>query len=628
MSKYLFLFTVGPVQSFIAQARKTQDLYAGSQILTELVKAGIEEVGRENIIFPYAYLKKKDDEKWKDFNQENDEKWKSTKSLPNRFLAVVEKDESKLKTLGEQVETAVRAEFTRLSSQILKEKVKNRGDNFDNLFFNQIERHLDIHWVFSPLDEDNYQQSYKATEALLGSVKNVRPFEQFETPESLGEAGRKCSLDGENNALFFGKGTSNRFFSKKWNSFAEELTGSNVIVQTNEGLSGVSFIKRFFNVRGTRKGFDSTTEIAMLKSLEELNENKTLSRFKDVFDKDKIIEICEEEGTIKMNGKEWETSFNEQFYYEENLNEKYIPCKAQLNIAKKRHRNLQKVFKENNVKFDKYYALIMFDGDKIGEKLSKATSPKQHEYFSKSLALFASKAREILQDKGQTVYTGGDDFLGFVNLHYLFEVMNDLRNQFKTLVSDEAQKILKIDEEFTFSAGIVIAHYKTPLAEVLKTVRKVEKKAKNDGGRNAFCITAMKHSGEIQEAVLKWGDDNKNWIVIKKITEYLQSKDDKAASLFSGKFIQNLTVELYQLGGVKAEADLEGYNDAIKCEIKRLVKRSAHSSTSAKQIEDLQNQVIHLWESYELDSMGDKVKRIKNFIHALQIADFLSCKTN
>lgn len=32
-SSYLFLFTIGPVQSFIAQARKTRDLYAGSKIL-------------------------------------------------------------------------------------------------------------------------------------------------------------------------------------------------------------------------------------------------------------------------------------------------------------------------------------------------------------------------------------------------------------------------------------------------------------------------------------------------------------------------------------------------------------------------------------------------------------------
>ncbi len=34
MNNHLFLFTLGPVQSFIAQARKTQDLYAGSETLS------------------------------------------------------------------------------------------------------------------------------------------------------------------------------------------------------------------------------------------------------------------------------------------------------------------------------------------------------------------------------------------------------------------------------------------------------------------------------------------------------------------------------------------------------------------------------------------------------------------
>lgn len=605
MSKYLFLFTIGPVQSFIAQARKTHDLYAGSQILSALVKAGITELPnwKDEVIFPVL-------------NEEDD-----NQSLPNRFVAIVKKNENELKQLGINIESKVKTAFKAIADKSLGKTIK--PDGFDE----QIKRHLDIHWVFSPLDEENYQTSYKAAEALLGSVKNVRPFEQFGTSESLGEAGRKCSLDGENNALFFGKGTNKRFFDYKWNPFAIELNTSSIKVQKNEGLSAVSLTKRFFDTKGTNKGFDSTTEIALLNSLKKLKGHNALEQFQKVFHREKIIEICQEEGGLKMNGSDWQ-SFDEQFYYEENLVEKYIPCKSQLKIAKKRHRDLQKAFKDNQVKFDKYYALIMFDGDKMGEKLSKATFPKQHQDFSEALSVFAEQAREILKDKGQTVYTGGDDFLGFVNLHYLFEVMENLRKKFKTLVSDKAKKILNISDEFTFSAGIVIAHYKMPLAEVLKTVRKVEKKAKNDGGRNAFCITAMKHSGEIQETVLKWGEDNKNWKALKEITKSLQSKDDKTVSAFSGKFIQNLTIELYQLGGINAENDLEGYNEPVKCEIKRLIKRSANNNTSTKEIEDLQSQVIHLWDSYELDSMGDKAKRIKNFIHTLQIADFLSRKTN
>ncbi|MEM1725336.1 MAG: type III-B CRISPR-associated protein Cas10/Cmr2, partial [Thermoplasmata archaeon] len=52
----LFLFTMGPVQSFIAQARKTQDFYMGSFILSFLtfkaMEVIIDKYGPTNIIYP------------------------------------------------------------------------------------------------------------------------------------------------------------------------------------------------------------------------------------------------------------------------------------------------------------------------------------------------------------------------------------------------------------------------------------------------------------------------------------------------------------------------------------------------------------------------------------------------
>lgn len=606
MSKHLFLFTVGPVQSFIAQARKTQDLYAGSQILTELVKAGIEKVGRENIIFPYAYPDK-------------DSEWQNVKSLPNRFLAVIEKDESKLKALGEQVETAVRAEFTRLSSQILKKEIKTRDENFDTLFFNQIERHLDIYWVFSPLDENNYQKSYKATEALLGSVKNVRPFEQFETPESLGEAGRKCSLDGENNALFFGRKQPNLSINKQRESVVN-LRG--FLTEEKEGLSAVSFVKRYSG----NGSFQSTAEIAVKHDEEQLKDKpekkEVFECYKKLFSNEAdAIDVCTKmlnKGWVHninikelSNENEWNKHFDYQPLFEENLRDKAIPHKEQLKLAQILQGKLASSFKT------KYYALIMFDGDKMGERLSKANKHEEHKDFSISLANFAKEAKGIVDVHGQTVYAGGDDFLGFVNLHYLFDVMIKLREAFDKDINSNISE----DKKLTFSAGIVIAHYKTPLAEVLKTVRKVEKKAKNDGGRNAFCITAMKHSGEIQEAVLKWGDENKNWTALKYITKQLSD------GIFSNKFITNLTTELYQLAGVELN-DVGLSTNAVSTEFKRLVKRALidrrDKETNEQNINDLVEQLNLLYGR----NSRKMTTRTKNFVHAMQIADFLSRKTN
>lgn len=56
----LVLFSVGPVQSFIASARKTEDLWGGSYLLSFLVEQTIEQLhvlvgrygGEVELIFP------------------------------------------------------------------------------------------------------------------------------------------------------------------------------------------------------------------------------------------------------------------------------------------------------------------------------------------------------------------------------------------------------------------------------------------------------------------------------------------------------------------------------------------------------------------------------------------------
>src|SRR5579875_3356078 len=54
--RYLLMFHLGPVQPFIAQARKTSDLWMGSYLLSWLMRKSLEEVYKDNssgLIFPY-----------------------------------------------------------------------------------------------------------------------------------------------------------------------------------------------------------------------------------------------------------------------------------------------------------------------------------------------------------------------------------------------------------------------------------------------------------------------------------------------------------------------------------------------------------------------------------------------
>jgi CRISPR-associated protein Cmr2 len=53
--KYLLAVSIGPVQSFIAAARRTRDLWSGSLLLSEISKAvarHIEEIHPGGLIFP------------------------------------------------------------------------------------------------------------------------------------------------------------------------------------------------------------------------------------------------------------------------------------------------------------------------------------------------------------------------------------------------------------------------------------------------------------------------------------------------------------------------------------------------------------------------------------------------
>lgn len=612
-TKHLFLFTLGPVQSFIEQARKTQDLFAGSRILSTLIKTGMEEFDFNNqIIFPKS----------------------KGVSIPNRFIAHFEGSTETAQQKGEEVTTIVQQKFKTLGQKAIDNAnidFTEQSLDFQQAFFQQLKQHLDIYWGFVPLAND-YKTSYQKLENLLSSLKNARTFEQF-SYHQLGEQGRKCSLDGERNALFYkprqvyGRAKKPAFLKTGVRINRHELL-------VGEGLSAISFTKRFQvfkNENNKKVNFPSTAEVSLLHDISFIPSPvlKYLKEYKLLFSGIKgFISWCLDESkrggiSIKMNNenKDIRTDFDYQLIFEENLVEKYVPNIAQLDAAKIVQRKLKKHFTT------RYYALLKFDGDKMGEKLGKLATKDFHPQFSKLIAEFAEKASNCIDSNnyGRTIYAGGDDFLGFINIFHLFTALTALQHLFNRIINqNENLKIHGVDA-FTFSAGIVIAHYKTPLSEVLKKARKVEKIAKEAANRNAFCITALRHSGEIQQAVFKWGEALENWKALETIVQNVTTKEGKEAN-FSTKFINNLTIELQHLGGMKGNFSHDGI---IETEVKRLLDRAILSGNQEDK-QQLQQAILLLWDAYNEGNLGasEQINRTENFIHALQIADFISRKTS
>jgi CRISPR-associated protein Cmr2 len=593
MEKYIFLFTLSPVQSFIAQARKTQDLYAGSRILSELTKAAATEA-KDNqgihLVFP-----------------QNTE---GAASFPNRFIGTIENASKDLQTIGQAIEKVVIDKFKEFANDVLERVKLSKPNGFEE----QINNHLDINWLFHPI-KTTYADAYKEIEPLMASLKNVR-FISNTHPE----AGRKCSLDGELNALFRGQHTTNSQLKKQ---AIPVSTGA--WLNANEGLSAVNLVKRTYEAQK----FPSTAEVALSFHIEHLDVVPKINYgiYKSMFSKDR---------------------FDEQLCYKENLTQKYLEQNGYKDVLDKYPLAKLQELRSNafgDKELQKYYAVIAFDGDKMGELLSGETRKDKSgdlEVFqgkvSGLLMLFSQFIYDTLDKKKvHVIYTGGDDFLGFVNLHDLFEVVETLRIQFDEQVNKVLKEDLEADKPFTFSMGIAIAHYKTPLSIVLKTARDMETKAKNDGKRNAFAIAALKHSGESHEAYFKWElTENKGlpkWNTLKKLVDYFQND-------CSETFVRSLDKEFYlfqQKDKIKIErrkikeeiVQNESEKDVQKHyylfpELKRLTLRSMNENSKTDPTVIAED----VWQFFVYDTIIDEyVFYAQNALDAIKVALFLKKET-
>ncbi len=569
MTQYLFLFTIGPVQSFIEQARKTHDLKAGSDLLSHLIDSTMKQLDSQcsiEFIFPNE----------------------SISSKPNRFFAKVESDN--IQKIGEYAKSSVINEFETIACKLLSElKLPEPGD-----FKSQINDLLYANWAALPLEKDNYAERYAEIEKYLGAIKNVRQFHKME------EEGRKCSLCGERNVLFY-RGKKRRYVPNDAVSLNEL---SPKYVMDGEGLCAVCFTKRSFSIKNS---YPSVAEISLMDTLDKLD-STLKNEYKGLFG----------------------THFDEELYFESNLTEEYFKkyCypDEKLESAKDHLKKIKNDAKNKNIGFPTYYAVIMFDGDSMGKWLSgeylkeKSQLMEFHKKLTKKLGNFSKKVEEITQKpKGKLVYAGGDDALAFINLNHLLPVIKEVRGNFPKF-----EEIDQVSDKKTssVSCGICISHYKTQLSETLRWARKMEKEAKKIDRKNAFAIAVLKRSGETRETVYKWEYNSKSTVQIMEELIHALKND------FSDTFIKNLSMEF---GWLKTESMKPDFEPLIKTEMKRLIRRSCmmrkKENESKEEFEDRKKDAVDKLYEY-LESIYSESKSFENFISFLDIAVFIKREIN
>ena len=164
----------------------------------------------------------------------------------------------------------------------------------------------------------------------------------------------------------------------------------------------------------------------------------------------------------------------------------------------------------------------------------RAVSPARHIAISAALNGFALHlARHVVEDlcKGKLIYAGGDDVLAMVSVDDLLRCLFLLRLAYSGVWPEQGSdlhellgtgheikmaklkrghallndKLIRLmGQKATTSAGAIVAHHQTPLSRVLRELRATEKRAKNEGGRDAFSINLLKRSGGAVHLTLPW----------------------------------------------------------------------------------------------------------------------------
>lgn len=562
MKKKYLLFTIGPVQSYIEEARKTSDLYNGSSIIVDLVKSAyrylLEEsdIKIENLILPS--LNKDDFLNLKD-------------KTSNFFIALAEGKEESFFSFKKNVKEKILHEYvhTKVPQYINYENLQNIHDISCSTIINQLKDIFDIYIVYED-GEKTYEKAYKNLYRKLDAYKNSRYFEQRVETKSPYKG--KCSICGVRNADF--------------------LCFDDKLIDKKEKLCHACYFKRIKNKTKDKLNYPSTAAIAA-KSWVEKQYSSELSKYQERVKK-----------LLKNKYKEYDKNY---FYYKDWLKEKYP--------------QLYKVYEKSfNTNPSKYYALVKADVDNLGKWFSKDNLEIGDllEYQKQLSKLLLDRAEELKEkySENEVVYAGGDDYLLLISLNKLFQLMEDLARK---IIAENEEKEIKI----TLSQSVVIARYDTPLEKVLKIGRETLDRAKDKyakeysegrASKNATAITFITGSDTYRTGYYK--NDRDTFQLIKNLTEVFKEK-------LSRSFLFTLENEFRKMEGKLSNDEKDDLKYMIKSEVERLIKKKEKQNfVNYQEIADgiydflCKQEIKYAPNKYILD--------LKNFFNILHISEKLS----
>jgi CRISPR-associated protein Cmr2 len=481
MTAHLLLVTLGPVQEFIAQARRTRDLWYGSHLLSELGRAAARALvdGGAMLVFPSlgvgdpqlvgCLAPLRDDDK-------------PPQNIANKLLAEVPPGVD-----PQRLAKAARAAVASYWREEIAAPVQDRcarllAQNIAALWKEQIDSFLEFSASWLPLTD--YVGTRRQLEKAIAGRKLLRDFDPW--LEGRGKV-PKSSLDGARESVLLPPAQRAIDLVRRYR------------IAEGEQLDAVGLVKR---AGGEPDQFVPVVNVALASWLsragqvarKELEALKAACRGADVPRVSRPDLPCvspfDFDGSVLLPDR-WRSVFKE----------------LKVDVGQKDWGGLHvsPLLRKLGEPYP-YVACLVADGDRMGRAIDSVGSADAHRAFSKALGGFAEAARKIVEQhhRGALVYAGGDDVLAFVSLPEALACADAIRTAFETAMG-AACVSLPDDTRPTLSVGLGIGHVMESMGHLLMLGRQAERQAKHD--RNALAVQVDKRSGGTRTWRAQWNTD-------------------------------------------------------------------------------------------------------------------------
>ncbi|UOP04599.2 type III-B CRISPR-associated protein Cas10/Cmr2 [Conchiformibius kuhniae] len=625
MNQYILILSVGPVQGFIAAARRSRDLWCGSWLLSEIAKAAakhLQDAGAE-MIFPSVSHDAGCLNEGSDF------------SVGNKIQVRCEcADGDAVTALGNAAAAAAKRRFRNLAADALKKLGKDADKLRSELWAQQLDDYVEVQFAWARENGDYREACQKAARLLVGR-KATRDFapafarsaddERYMLPKS--------SLDGARETVLLKEKQTTLPKEKQISRSLRQKLG----LKFSEQLDCAGVVKR---MGGDSEQFTPITRVAADSWLRELPKDvlKTLREaYEPLVANGLATRVRGNQGVYQ------DFPYDGQFLYRSRLDaaianakkgEKSSDDAAEKQDFASERADLQSFEKTVKTVWEThgepcpYWVMLLADGDRMGALLDKAETMAQHQEITEKLSEFAGSVPETLREHhGHCIYAGGDDVLGLLSLRDAVKCAEVLKDAFAEKLAGVAENLgVAADKSPSLSVGLAICHIQTPLGNVRALAKRAEKTAKGDDcaenvQRNALGITLAVRSGSTLDWRARWDDQDAS---LDAITRWVE---DYGKGILSSRIAYDcrqifIHTDFPMLSdSPPSDADLKKNNEDLKkiraAEFKRMLEK-ARSPNGGELDAGLKERLLQRFE---------QVNDLQKMATELIVARWLSAKT-